>query len=442
LLHKLDTIHRLRLARRLGALLIAAAAGASGVRVKDVLFPLPLSLSVRIMVVNLRPVPYVLMGRVAATLAVFGAWALVAHAQLARERPVSRTDPLIIRGRVVADISGDPLPNTRVEINPGAEHARVVLTDGEGHFVFVPERPGRYALSAAKSGYARAQVSALRGTQDVEIRLPRGAAISGRVLDEFGDAVSQVRVTAEIQSSTGLLVARPGAVPIALSTIATAETDDRGEYRLGGLSAGAVAISISVASAVTLVLTGAIRPGGMTKIYYPGVSSVFDARFLTLQPGDEQSGIDLAVPPNLSAQPISMIVDRPPTEPDPARAKGTIRGRTVTTDGQRLAHAFVVAVPSETTEGFQPPRVTRSDEEGNYEFPDLPAGTHTVSASKPGFSPVSTGQSRPFGSGQAIDIAADETVERVELMFARWGTLSGRILDELGDPVERVTVGA
>src|SRR5580692_6542726 len=194
------------------------------------------------------------MGRVVAALVVFGVGALVAHAQPPRERPVLGPDSQTIRGRVVADISGDPLPNARVEINPGAEHARVVLTDEEGHFVFVPERPGPYALSAAKSGYARAQVSALRDTQDVEIRLPRGAAISGRVLDEFGDAVSQVHVTAGIQASTGRLVARPGAVPIALSTIATAETDDRGEYRLGGLSGGAVAISQNVEPADTIIL--------------------------------------------------------------------------------------------------------------------------------------------------------------------------------------------
>jgi hypothetical protein len=411
------------------------------------LFRLPFSPSVRMMVVKLRHVAYVLMGRMVAALVVFGAGALVAHAQLARERPVFGSDSLIIRGRVVANISGDPLPNARVEINPGAEHERVVLTDGEGHFVFMPERPGRYSLSAAKSGYARAHVSALRGTQDIEIRLPRGAAISGRVLDEFGDAVSQVRVTAEIQASTGLLVARPGAAPIALSTIAIAETDDRGEYRLGGLSAGAVAISVSVAPAVTIVLTGAIQPGGMRKIYYPGVSSVFDARFVTVQPGDEQSGIDLVVPPNLSAQPITMIVDRPPTEPDPARAKGTIRGRTVTTDGQRLAHAFVRAVPADTTDGFQPPRVTRSDEEGNYEFPDLRAGTHTVSASKPGFSPVSAadlpGYARTYypgtpNTGEAQFVAIDLAQEYSALDFALsrivTARVTGKAFDAMGAP--------
>jgi hypothetical protein len=394
------------------------------------------------MVVNLRPVPYVLMRRVVAALVVFGAAALVPAAQLPPELPLVGTDSPIIRGRVVADISGDPLPNARVEINPGAEHARVALTDGEGHFVFVPERPGRYSLSAAKSGYARAQVSALRGTQDVEIRLPRGAAISGRVLDESGDAVSLVRVTAEVQTPTGLMAARPGGVPIALSTVATAETDDRGEFRLSGLSAGAVAVGVTVAPDITIILTGAVRPAGMTKIYYPGVSSVFEARFVTVRPGDEQSGIDLVVPPNLSGQPLMMTVIRPPAEPDPARAKGTIRGRTVTTDGQSLAHALVRAVQSDSPEGFQPPRVTISDEEGRYEFLDLPAGTHTVSAGKPGFSPVSTSQSPVVESVQTIRVAEGETVERVELTFARWGALSGRIVDEFGDPVEGVRVGA
>jgi hypothetical protein len=43
------------------------------------LFLLPLSLSVRITVVKLRPVPYVLMGRLVAALVVFGTGALVAQ---------------------------------------------------------------------------------------------------------------------------------------------------------------------------------------------------------------------------------------------------------------------------------------------------------------------------------------------------------------------------
>ena len=43
-------------------------------------------------------------------------------------------------------------------------------------------------------------------------------------------------------------------------------------------------------------------------------------------------------------------------------------------------------------------------------------------------------------SGLAVDLADGETRERADMTLARWGTLTGRVLDELGDPVQGVSV--
>jgi hypothetical protein len=371
------------------------------------------------------------------------AWTLVVHAQTPPNRPVLGSGSLMIGGRVVADASGEALRNARVELIPASgSTSGVVLTDEEGHFTFTSGRNTTYSVSATKSGYARAQISGLSGTQDLVLRLPRGAVVTGRVIDQFGDPAPQVRVTAEVQASAGLVVARRGAPPIAMLTIATAETDDRGEYRLAGLSAGAIAVAVGVAPNLTVVLAGAARPAGPTKMYYPGVSNVADAMFVTARPGDEQAGIDFVVPPNLSARPIMMIVSHVPVETDAAQATATIRGRIMSTDGLALSHADVRADRQSSSLTFQPPRLTMSDEEGRYEFQDLPAGTFRVSANRPGFSPVPTGQSGLPGSGPLVKVAEGETVDRVDFRFARWSALSGHVFDEYGDPVEGASVGA
>jgi hypothetical protein len=42
--------------------------------------------------------------------------------------------------------------------------------------------------------------------------------------------------------------------PTATATVATAETDDRGDYHLGGVAAGEVAISVTVAPTITIAV--------------------------------------------------------------------------------------------------------------------------------------------------------------------------------------------
>src|SRR5258706_1503036 len=90
----------------------------------------------------------------------------------------------IVTGRIVADDTGDPIPNARVTLAATGLGTPVVLADGEGRFTFTTP-PGPFTVVASKSGYARSEgISAVAG-RPVEIRLKRGAAISGQVVDEF-----------------------------------------------------------------------------------------------------------------------------------------------------------------------------------------------------------------------------------------------------------------
>jgi hypothetical protein len=128
------------------------------------------------------------MRRVAVATLVFSAVALLAFAQ-------AQTD---VGGRVVSDDTGDSLPNARVALTTSLFGSPVVLTDREGRFHFAAAPSQRTGAAASKTGLARRDAELSPGGQPIEMRLQRSAAISGRVLDEFGDPVFAARVAAEI----------------------------------------------------------------------------------------------------------------------------------------------------------------------------------------------------------------------------------------------------
>src|SRR5437660_543318 len=175
---------------------------------------------------------------VAASLAL-SAVALVARPQPPRQVPTSALQDMTISGRVVADESGDPVPNARVSITSAAPKVRVVLADNEGRFA-LSGPPDRYTVVAVKSGYVTGEATGTGG-QAIEIRLTRAAAISGRVVDEFGDPVPAVSVVAETLSD--------GASKQVV--VSSTQTDDRGEYRLAGLRAGAFIVAVVIPRVTT-----------------------------------------------------------------------------------------------------------------------------------------------------------------------------------------------
>jgi hypothetical protein len=91
---------------------------------------------------------------------------------------------------------------------------------------------------------------------------------------------------------------------------------------------------------------------------------------------------------------------------------------------------------------FQPLVVT-ADDEGRFEFQDVAPGSFRISASKVGYSapdgPFSLGFIGP-GAGVVVDLAENDTRERVDLTLARWGAVTGHVLDELGDPLQGASV--
>ena len=87
-------------------------------------------------------------------------------------------------------------------------------------------------------------------------------------------------------------------------------------------------------------------------------------------------------------------------------------------------------------------RLATTDANGAYEIKDLVAGRYQLNASKGSFVQLQYGQSRPFEPGKPLEIANGQTIEKVDFSLPRGGIITGRILDEFGEPASDVQVMA
>jgi hypothetical protein len=260
--------------------------------------------------------------RRAASAILSGAIALVGHAQTpSRDLSPRQIGTSVIRGRLLAAGTDAPLRNARVALTFGTVTISAVFTDRDGRFSFTSLAEGRYGLAIKKPGYANpivdpggrasplARIAVAEGAavEAGDIHLMRGAAISGRIIDTTGDPVVGLTVSAEMPSTDN---ARTGPV-----TIATAQTDDLGEYRLGGLPGGRIFVAADAGPAVigpdgntvrrgtismTTVVNGRISTlrydSASMHTYYPGVASLAEARAIELAAGNEATSIDVVIP--------------------------------------------------------------------------------------------------------------------------------------------------
>ena len=87
-------------------------------------------------------------------------------------------------------------------------------------------------------------------------------------------------------------------------------------------------------------------------------------------------------------------------------------------------------------------KTAMTDAEGRFEFRDLPAGRFNLSATKSGFVTVQYGQTRPFESGKAIDLTDAQVMDKADIAMPRGSVISGRLVDEFGDPIADAIVSA
>jgi protocatechuate 3,4-dioxygenase beta subunit len=122
----------------------------------------------------------------------------------------------------------------------------------------------------------------------------------------------------------------------------------------------------------------------------------------------------------------------------PKTGTGRLRGRVLSAETGGPVRRAQVRISSADIGS----KSAMTDAEGRYEFRDLPAGRFSMSATKAGYVTIQYGQTRPFESGKAIDLTDGQVMDKADFSLPRGGAISGRLVDEFGDPVADALVSA
>ena len=234
-------------------------------------------------------------------------------AQASSGRQARATDATArIRGRVFAGDTGKPLPGAIVTLvdtrasNPTQRRGRWIRTDADGWWEAQEIVPGTYTLSVSKTGYLTIEYGQQRPFErgktleaapgrlldKIDVTLPRGGVIAGRVFDEFGDPAATVFVRALRQRYVD---GRRELTPLAeaLEVLANGGgdiTDDLGQFRIYGLAPGDYYIS-----AIFSPPGEAATAAGYPPVYYPGTPSAAEARRIRVAVGEEAQNVNLTL---------------------------------------------------------------------------------------------------------------------------------------------------
>lgn len=229
----------------------------------------------------------------------------------AQLRDQTQRTPLVgtgsLSGMVVGE-NGRPIKGARVSLGGGTVN-RTEVSGATGEFVFEQLPEGRYSINASRQRYLSSsygqkkpersgttiQLADAEHKKNLKITLFAGAVITGMVLGDDGEPVQNAQVRAmKYSMRTGVR---------RLQSSNSASTDDRGVYRLYGMTPGEYVISatsisqdlrsqMNVEMAVTMEVPA---PVAFAPTYYPGATSPASAVSVTVVGGEERQGIDITL---------------------------------------------------------------------------------------------------------------------------------------------------
>jgi hypothetical protein len=364
-----------------------------------------------------------------------------------RDRAQQPQGTASISGRVVTADTARAVKRARVVISGGGRGGRTAITDDQGRYRLAELAAGTYTVTASKTGFVDAAFGQRRPQQpgtpielvdgqeasNVDLRLIRGGVITGRVLDEDGEALARALVTVQrYQYVRGERQLMPAGGD---------QTDDRGQYRVFGLPPGDYYVSATAGGLGQLIGRGIQQlaagiatntgrggrggPGGLgggalaafgatddpeptgyAPTYYPGVVSAPEAGRITVAPGQEVVGIDF---------PIQLVPF--------ATVSGIVSG---------MDEAVSVMLMPQEAGGMGPfggqVLAGRSQADGTFTISNVPPG-HYVAIARSG------GRANDAKTGMQSIVVNGQNVGGVSLVLQSGGRVAGNIaVESAGTP--------
>ena len=216
---------------------------------------------------------------------------------------VTQTSLAVLEGIVTDVRNGEPLPSVQVRLSSDARFAtNSVLTGTDGRFRFTAV-PGEYILVAQRPGFfgpsinktpsfnVTRRVSLVSGDTSPaqKLTLTPGGVVTGRIVDSAG------RPAADGTVHVVQMRYEDGAPSLAL--VRSAETDQRGEYRIYWAPPGDYLVVFDPDDSTVAAPTFASVDSSdiQTRTFYPGVTRREEAHHVQVLPGTERSGVDFVV---------------------------------------------------------------------------------------------------------------------------------------------------
>ena len=292
----------------------------------------------------------------------------------------------------------------------------VVMSDNDGVFSLQVPSDTPLSLKVLKAGYAsptlQIPVEQARDGERLEVRLARAAVIVGRLPDIGGEWPEIATLLLGSVNADGTRD------PQNVSPIVP---DDRGEFRIGGLTAGRYAIEGFGGGTA-----GAYRIAPVTVDLQAGVEMEVNLV------ADRGQPLQVTAPTVSTGGAIVVQSVGVPVDPRPVTGS-SIRGTVLTTAGEPAAGATVAARSSPRTSTA---RTARTDASGRFTLQGLTPGSYTVMATKRGFVPSEHGQRGDDLPAAPVVVEADKDVEGITIVLPRTSVVTGTVVDEHGEPIQ------
>jgi protocatechuate 3,4-dioxygenase beta subunit len=328
-----------------------------------------------------------------------------------------------VRGQVVDAENGVPLRRSRVSVSAGQSNTSAVFTDDRGRFELPIAPSPPYTLRISKAGYAAAvhTVQDADSASDLQVSLVKSAAIAGQIVTVHGAPAARVYVTARLL--------KPFGARLPDTSRFFTPTDNWGEYRLSGLPPGRYAITAARAPER--------RDAGTAleeQLFGPRADLVTadEAMVLDLEPGSERHNVRFTIAHSPEA---CWFTPKPP--PADPTASGGISGRVTGASGEPLECAIVRLVGADGNA-----RQVQADSQGRFSIDALAEGSYILEARQLDYVTLHFGQQHPSDVVVPVTIRDGEQRERIEIALPRGIAISGRVVDEHGEPLQGVLVMA
>jgi len=198
-------------------------------------------------------------------------------------------------------------------------------TDEEGNYRLSGLSAGKFRIAPVAKSLAvgpdaktrqvgqSVNVAAGESIAKVDFALVRGGVITGRITDAEGNPLIGERVSVVRKNAT------EEAAPMNFMNGPRNKTDDRGIYRVYGLSPGSYQVSVGQAAGSPGVSVMGQGSSQYVKTFYPGVQDETKATLLEVNEGSETSNIDITPSKPASGFAVSgRVVDADSGQPVPS----------------------------------------------------------------------------------------------------------------------------